>query len=364
MEFWFWNFIGGISSPANYINGCTISNINLEDNSDGIRLWYAGEDSSNYNTFQNIYCNIEDHYQYGRSIWLEKEANYNQFSYCYIYQETCTSSEGAVKIFDSDHNFFTNIEILGNDADGFFLNYDSDYNTISSSEIYFTDNGISIHTSGANECNNNIIDHCEINSNENSCIYIDNCDGNTIGYNNLGVSGDSADYVIQLSSSSDTTIMNNVIKAADVGIGLYSDSNSNIITNNEISYCWSYGIEIQSSYSNEIHHNNFIENNGAGEEYLKEHIQAYDDVEPPNNLNSWENGYDPNYDPSGEIDIDIYGGNYWSDWSPGGPDYKCGPNQDEDGSDGIVDRKYIIDRPQKDKENDDIYPLKEPVELI
>ena len=348
---------GAPGSPPTYVNGCTISNINCEDNTNGIKLYYAGEDSSNYNTFQNIYCNIEDHYQDDNSILLEKEANYNQFSDCYIFQSQDDGGDGAVIIYESDNNTFTNIEISGNDGDGFYLVYDSDDNQIYSCEIQNTENGISLHGSGTNECNDNIIYYCDIDSNEDSCIYIDTCDGNTIEHNNLGASGDSADYVIQLISSSVILINYNVIKAANVGISIESGSDSNPINNNEISYCVSYGIEISSSYSNEIHHNNFIDNNGAGESWNPAYIQAYDDVEPPDDVNSWDNGYP---DPAiRSLDLDIDGGNYWSDWGPVGSDEYSGPNQDVEGSDGIVDGVYDIDSIY----SDDFYPLKEPVEF-
>jgi parallel beta-helix repeat protein len=345
-------FLRGAST--NYINGCTITNINCEDDHDGIRLFYAGEDSSNYNTFQYIYSNIDSRYIDDNSIWLEKEANYNQFFDCYIFQSQDTGSDGVIRIYESSNNEFTDIEISGNDGDGFYLEYNSDGNDIISSEIQNTENGISLHGSVTNECNSNIIRGNDIDSNENSCIYINTCDGNTIDINNLGATDDSATYVIQFNSASGSTINNNVIKEADIGIVLDSDSDENLIYNNEISYCDSYGVKILSSYSNYIHHNNFIENNGAGESWDPAYIQAYDDVEPPSSVNFWDNGY-----PETGFDIDIHGGNYWSDWGPVGSDELSGPDQNEQGSDGIVDGFYDIESIV----SDDFYPLKESVEV-
>ena len=347
----------GDQSTSNYVNGCTITNINCEDNDFGITLVYAGEDSSNYNTIQYIYCNIEDEggrYQSQDSIMLENEANYNQFSDCYIFQSQDTNNDGAVTLFNSDGNTFTNIEITGNDGDGFYLECDSNNNEISTCEIQYTENGI--HLDGTVlDCNGNHIVACDIDSNENSCICIDTCDLNLIEFNNLGCNGDSASYVIELTSSSDNEIRNNILKAADVGIGLSSGSDSNTIQRNWISCCWSYAVEIGSSDYNQIDHNNFTYNNGAEVIYNPDHIQAFDEDD-----NYWDNGYpeDPN-----DLDIDIHGGNHWSDWTPEDfpdpYDIHYGQLQDQIGSDEIADLCYIID----EYGSFDFYPLKEPVEI-
>lgn len=77
---------------------------------------------------------------------------------------------------------------------------------------------------------------------------------------------------------------------------------------------------------NRIYQNNFVDNTDA---------HAY--VAILGCSNSWDDGY-----PSG--------GNYWSGYT--GPDYYSGPDQDQPGCDGIVDKAYVID-----ENNVDRYPL-------
>ena len=346
-----------LPDPDDYVNKCTITNINCEDNFDGIKLYYAGEDSSNFNTFQYIYCNIEDHYQDDNSIHLEKYSNYNEFSDCYILQSQDNGGDGAIRIYDSDFNDFGNIEISGNSHNGFHLECDSDDNTIYNCEISGIENGIYLDGT-SNDCTGNTIIGCDIDCNENACIYIDTCDLTTIQANNMDITAVMGSYVIVLTSSVNNIIENNVIMAANVGIYLSSGSDSNVIRHNLISSCSSYGVEIDSSDNNQIDHNNFIGNNGAGEVYLEEHIQAYDADD-----NNWDNGYpDPNGPPP-YFDIDTHGGNYWSDWTQEGfpdPPYDdySGPDQNSPGTDGIADHIYEIEGGA-----DDFYPLGVPVEI-
>jgi len=89
----------------------------------------------------------------------------------------------------------------------------------------------------------------------------------------------------------------------------------------------------------EVYYNNFINNT----------VQAYDSHRDRDNnpLDKWDYGYPP-------------GGNYWSDFddpSEGAYDNYSGINQDELGSDGIVDAPYdnIYGCTHKDR-----YPLMEP----
>jgi ribosomal protein S27E len=82
------------------------------------------------------------------------------------------------------------------------------------------------------------------------------------------------------------------------------------------------------SDGNLIYHNNFFDNAN----------QSYD-----NCTNNWDNGY-----PSG--------GNYWSNYT--GLDEYGGPDQDEQGSDGIGDTPYYFEQSSQDN-----YPLIEPYVL-
>jgi parallel beta-helix repeat protein len=142
--------------------------------------------------------------------------------------------------------------------------------------------------------------------------------GNNITANNY--------HGIWLHSSSDNSISgNNITANNDYGIMLnYSSDNS--ISGNNITANFGDGIMLYSSSGNKLFHNSFVNNN----------IQVYSS----GSVNIWDDGY-----PSG--------GNYWSDYS--GIDEKNGPNQDQPGSDGIVDTPYIIDVNNRDR-----YPLMIP----
>jgi len=148
----------------------------------------------------------------------------------------------------------------------------------------------------------------------NDAGYVGIVNSTNITVRDLTLTNNSAGVLLVYSSNS--TIEN--VNASNNIYGIWLiESKSNILTNSTISknYC---GVRLESSTSNSIYHNNLINNTD----------QAYDNT----GTNSWDNGY-----PSG--------GNYWSDYdeeSEGAIDEKSGPNQDEDGSDGIVDTPYNI----------------------
>ena len=89
---------------------------------------------------------------------------------------------------------------------------------------------------------------------------------------------------------------------------------------------------VSDSRTNEIYHNNFIDN------YQHAYAPCY---------NTWDDGY-----PSG--------GNYWDAYN--GEDHYSGPDQNEAGSDGIGDTPYNI--PGRIPPDQDRYPLMEPYGLI
>jgi parallel beta-helix repeat protein len=138
---------------------------------------------------------------------------------------------------------------------------------------------------------------------------------------------------IYLRQSSDISINYNLIQNNNNGIYLIKSTNNTI--NNNIIRQNEDGIRVQNSSHNIIYNNNFINNN---------HQVTDDSKKLPNispSINNWDNGY-----PTG--------GNYWSNYS--GKDEKKGPNQDIQGSDGIIDVPYVIY-----KDNKDNYPLMEPL---
>jgi hypothetical protein len=145
-------------------------------------------------------------------------------------------------------------------------------------------------------------------------------------------------------SSSQNVVQGNVVEGATFGIRLstlnFQAPDNNTITGNHVELNY-YGIIVDEwpsgfSYPNKpsnniIHHNNIVNNI----------IQAYS---IPGAINTWDDGY-----PSG--------GNYWSDHVK--PDDHSGINQDELGSDGIIDEPYVIDA-----NNQDNYPLAIPLGVV
>ncbi len=136
------------------------------------------------------------------------------------------------------------------------------------------------------------------------------------------VSGNVGQVII--ADCSDMMLTDLTIENGGVAV-LLGFSDNNIIFNSTLVNN-SYGVYLHSSNGNLIYHNNFINNS----------VQAHDDGN-----NVWDSGY-----PSG--------GNHWSDWT--GPDEYSGPDQDEPGSDGIVDEPRSI----AGGDNQDDYPWTVP----
>lgn len=188
--------------------------------------------------------------------------------------------------------------------------------------------------------NNNITGNT-IKDNDVVGIYLETSFNNTIINNwiaNYSFSG-IVFYNSTGNAISDNTISNNYLGYDQYGYGIYiSCSYDNIIHENTITGTI-LGITTHLSDNNQIYHNNFIDN----------YQHAYD---PCSNI--WDNGY-----PSG--------GNYWDDFDePGEGAYDSyhGPNQNLNGSDGIVDQgppdgglnPYNI----SGGSNQDMYPLTKP----
>jgi parallel beta-helix repeat protein len=134
---------------------------------------------------------------------------------------------------------------------------------------------------------------------------------------------DNAMAIDLIETSSGSTIYKNIIKTNAVAIDLESNGNiiySNNFVENDV------GLNITNTQNNIIYHNNFINN--------------IDDVAGEALVNIWDDGY-----PSG--------GNYWS--THVGSDIYSGVNQDQPGSDGIIDSNYTVA-----VNNVDHYPLAQP----
>jgi len=133
---------------------------------------------------------------------------------------------------------------------------------------------------------------------------------------------------ISLYDSSNCSIAGNGITNNWGGIGLFVSSKCSVVGNNITSNQWGISFSV-SSNNNTIFHNNFVSNTKQ--------------VWPPaaySPKNVWDAGYP-------------FGGNYWSNYN--GTDLFRGVYQNETGSDGIGDTKYIIDANNRDN-----YPLMGP----
>ena len=173
--------------------------------------------------------------------------------------------------------------------------------------------------------------------NSSGCKIYDNI-MSLMNYNGIAVEGNTATnnliyynifqnntIAINLTASSTSnTIYKNIITLNNISLNL--ESNGNIIYANTIAQS-QVGINMSNSNGNIIYHNNFVDNL----------IQVCISM---STRNIWDDGY-----PSG--------GNYWSTHSR--VDLYGGPNQNQPGSDGIVDTNFTIAA-----NNIDWYPLAQP----
>jgi len=195
---------------------------------------------------------------------------------------------------------------------GIYL-FDSNNNVISGNTATANYEGVYLYSSS-----NNAVSGNNVTSNYHG-VDLESSSGNT-------VSGNSAvanSFGLTLTNSNGNTVSENNITQSYIALGLYSSSGNtffgNTVANNE------RGVFMQSSSNNVVYHNNF-----------ENIVQVVEE----DSSGVWDHGY-----PSG--------GNYWSDYT--GVDLKSGPNQDQNGSDGIGDTPYIIDN-----NNTDRYPLMMP----
>ena len=214
---------------------------------------------------------------------------------------------------------------------GIYLYY-ADNCIISSNNASNNNYGFLLYGSGNNTITNNNA------SNIWQGIWLDYSNNNTVKSNNASFNGQFGIWVtfsnnntvianiansndadgIFLDFASNSTVTANIVNSNEGGIWLWGSSNNTITANNVSNN--NYGVKLDGD-NNSLYHNNFINNV----------IQAEDS----GNNNLWNDSY-----PSG--------GNYWSDYKEkytgeygaDPKDIKCGPNQDQPGSDGIWDEPY------------------------
>lgn len=223
------------------------------------------------------------------------------------------------------NNFeMTGCEIMHNFAMGIYF-YSSNNTFISGCNASYNgefsgDSGIyMVYT------DNSLVYNCTANNCTNSGVYLDNCFNITVLRNNLSYCENYGAYAY---SSQQINVVRNEMVDDSYGVYAGNCGNVNIVGNNFTGVSGSNGIDLESSTSVMVHHNNFF-NLGT---------YAYDQ-----GTSIWDAGYP-------------VGGNYWDTWTS--PDAASGPNQDLPGSDGIVDAPFVIDANSQDN-----YPLTAPFDM-
>ena len=302
-----------------YISGIvnvTIRDLTVEDFDTGI--WLLGSSGS------IILANVITSDNYG--IKLDSLSNNNMVS-----GNTVTNNNGGILIESSTYNNVSGNTLTNNN--GGILVESSTYNNVSGNTVTNGYTGIQIEDSSystvsANNLANNSNRGFLLISSSNTGVFGNNITSNYYGVDLESSSGSTFSgnsvvdnsFGLTLTNSNGNTVFENNITQSYIALGLYSsDSNTifgNTVTTND------RGAFIQSSSNNVVYHNNF----GNIVQIVEQDSRG-----------AWDHAY-----PSG--------GNHWSDYT--GVDLKSGPNQDQNGSDGIGDTPYIIDN-----NNTDHYPL-------
>ena len=289
-----------------------ITNNTCNTNDNGIYLFYSDSSTITNNTCYNNSCGI--------CLYYGDSNNINN--------NTCTdNNNNGIRLYSSDNNYLTKNTCDDNNEHGIYLD-DSEGDTLTNNTmiecgIFITGGELKYWNTHTVDANNTV--------NGGSVYYWKNTEGGIIPpgagqvilanctrvtLENQDLSNGSA-AVLMINSSMNTIANNTCDFNHHHGLTLYLSS-ANTIVNNTMDTNIGYGINIaDSSSSNSIHHNNFLDNNDGG-------VQAYDSV----GGNSWNLDYP-------------MGGNYWNDLT--GADYLSGIDRNILGSDGYGDTAYYLD---------------------
>ena len=308
-------------------NNSICRNILTTNNWGGICLYW----SSNNIIFGNNVINS------GPGIYLHGSSNNN------ISGNNITESDSpAIYFEDSSDNSISENSITANSYDGILLGMSSN-NSVYCNNITANNRfGIYLYRSSNSNTYGNIIT-----SNHNG-IYFEDSSNNSISGNTI-TNNDWNGIHLKYNSNYNAISSNNILNNRN-GINIEANSNNNYMLNNYIADSEWDGIDLKGSHSNSIKSNTITncftgiylgsETDNMNIIYHNNLINNMCQVTCYSTPNMWDDGY-----PSG--------GNYWSDHVT--VDDYSGINQDEPGSDGIVDEPYIIDN-----DNRDNYPLVEP----
>jgi len=376
------NSISGNNITANKESGMRLqgsSNNGIVGNSiasnAGSGIWLDG--SSNYNSVSgnNITTNSND------GVYIASSSNYNG-----IFGNIISSNDGpGIYITASNYNSVSDNDIKNNLNYGIDISFSSARNSVSGNNITENDRGIGLWSSSYNNISGN-----DISNNNGTGFYISNSNNNSIFGNDISNNNGTG---IRVSWSSSNVLSSNDMAKNKLNFGVdgtyLPDFVNNVTTSNTVDgkpiYYWvnkqggkvpanaSYvalvnctstivenlnltkngqGLLLVATNNSRITNNTII-NNGAGirlffssgntiyyNKFIMNTIQVYS----YQSVNVWSNFYP-------------FGGNYWSDYN--GTDLYRGPYQNVTGSDGIGDKKLIIDA-----QNEDGYPLMNPYPSI
>jgi nitrous oxidase accessory protein len=256
--------------------------------------------------------------------------------------QNCGNYPGRILQANSNGNKIT-CNVILNNGDGKGISLDGSMgNIVSDNEVSNTFDGIILSGSSYNIVSNNIVSH------NGYGIYIYTfSDNNLIFANNVSSCSNMGMFLGPVSASSEVisgnVVSNNTILSSDTGIMLGGRSSNSTLIDNVIKRN-SWGIYLQGTTNNTITGNDIRDNSlGIYMDGQCNYTQFYynDFINNSRQVNNraasrslpiyWDNGY-----PSG--------GNYWSDYN----------GTDADG-DEIGDTPYIID-----ENNQDNYPLMSP----
>jgi parallel beta-helix repeat protein len=379
-----WGFGSGSGFNLCLVQNVTVQNARIENFNTGICI--NASSSITVSEIDVMNCSARDIFDFWAGIMLVDSTNINV--------DGCSmtgNDEGGISLNNSANNYIVNNKIENNSWTGISL-WEANNSSIRKNRIRNNWGGIEVDGSN-NDISENNVEHndvhgIEIGSDNNSVcgnsIVGSEFDGVWMASSNSIVRGNKIEnngwYGIFLAEASENGLYDNNVTGNGYGGIEIKNASDNLIVNNRIENHRMNGVDIIDAPNNEIRGNN-IANNGwpygtiFGSAGI--HVQRSSNITiRENNIvnntqygvclvagsetnriyhNSFVNNEQHAYsERSGVWDYGYpSGGNYWSDFS--GVDQKSGPNQDQSGSDGIVDTQYVIDANNRDR-----YPLMKP----
>jgi len=327
------------------VNHGIISNNNVSNNYDGIRLYSS---SNNALTKNNVLNN-----DYGIEV---RESNDNNISNNNVSNATC-----GIHLYCSSNNTLINnrfgnggIFIRGDDL-SYYNTHVIENNKLNGKPIYYYKNANAIKV--PEDAGEVIIANCSEITVENITASLGFV-GIELAYtNNSQITNNKLSnnyFGFYLYFSNENTLAYNNVSSNDGGIVLWY-SNNNILTGNKASNN-SYGFQLYYSSNNTLTRNN-VSNNDLGISlflsnitiYLNNFINSIYNLYSYDSANTWNSTELITYQYNGST-FTNYMGNYWDDYKEKYPDA-----EEIDGT-GIWDTPYSIDS------DNDTYPLVEPWE--